>query len=110
MKQDNLAVPLRWDVAIQNNWHIENINNSQTWIRKSKHQNDSIYTQISVDFDSYGFPVVILKKPRFYAFIKLTENMAYIGKQLNNITKEFRIGGWTKKNPEKSKFLFSLKK
>lgn len=92
-----LIVPLKWIAAIQRIWYLEKVSNSDVWVRVSQNQPNSTYKELAAELDIDGYPFVILKLTGFLWFFKLTESMLYQGVEFSNITSEYRLGFWAKK-------------
>lgn len=83
----------KWD-----DFYIQKLDESTKWVEIYENEGRDNYTEISVDSDSNGLPVVILKRVGYLIFLKLTENMSFKGKNQTNITIQHSSGYWKKIN------------
>lgn len=85
---------------------IQKLNNSETWMETDETDFKDNYTEISVDDDANGNPVVILKKIGFDFYLKLTQNTSFQGQDLSNISSHFLFGFWKKIDGRFKLFVF----
>lgn len=88
--------PWKWKSVIWNDRYFEKQKDSEIWIDVLKNQVRFNYTEVSVDIDSNGYPIVVLKTLGKAYFVKLTESLRYGSKELANISTQYEPGVWEK--------------
>lgn len=101
-----MFTPWRWLSFYFESWFFEKQNVSETWFSFDENRFEANYTEVSVDIDSNGFPVVILKEIGKIDFVILTESKACMGDDFNNFSSNYS-GAWKKANGKRTKIKYN---